>query len=64
MDEGYKELAATIVERAVWDYKNALKRGDDPKIYCLEKFFRSQWFELLSDCDGAVIMQMIRRNAA
>lgn len=64
MDEGYKELAAAIVERAVWDYRNAIKHQADSEIYCLEKFFRSQWFEFLSDCDGAVVMQMIRRNAA
>ena len=30
MDEGYKELAAAIVERAVWDYRNALKYKNNP----------------------------------
>ena len=28
----------------------------------LEKFFCSGWFDVLSDCDGRVLMQMIRRK--
>lgn len=60
----YKELAAAIVERAVWDYKNALKQQDDSATHRLEGFFCSQWFEFLSDCDGKVVMEMVRRSAA
>lgn len=64
MDEGYKELAAAIVERAVWDYRNALKRNNKSEIHSLEKFFLSGWFELLSDYNGDEIMRIIRRSAA
>lgn len=64
MDEGYKELAAAIVERAVWDYRNALKYKKKSEIHSLEKFFLSGWFELLSDYDGDEIMRIIRRGAA
>lgn len=64
MDEGYKELAAAIVERAVWDYRNALKRKNNSEVHRLEKFFLSGWFELLSDYDGDEIMRIIRRDAA
>ena len=64
MDESYKELAAAIVERAVWDYRNALKYKKKSEIHSLEKFFLSGWFELLSDYDGDEVMRIIRRSAA
>lgn len=64
MNEGYKELAAAIVERAVIDYKTALKNQDNSVIYSLERFFRSAWFEVLSECDGEVLMQMVRRSVS
>ena len=31
-------------------------------IHTLEQFFPSQWFDMLSECDGEVLMQMIRRS--
>ena len=64
MNEGYKELAVAIVERAVIDYKTALKNQDNSVIYSLERFFRSAWFEVLSECDGEVLMQMVRRSVS
>ena len=64
MGEGYKELAAAIVEQAVWDYRNALKRKNNSEVHSLEKFFLSGGFELLSDYDGDEIMRIIRRDAA
>ncbi|HQM01994.1 MAG TPA: hypothetical protein PLH98_15795 [Ruminococcus flavefaciens] len=64
MNDGYKELAAAIVERAVIDYKTALKNQDNSVIYSLERFFRSAWFEVLSECDGEVLMQMVRRSVS
>lgn len=64
MNDGYKELAAAIVEHAVIDYKTALKNQDNSVIYSLERFFRSAWFEVLSECDGEVLMQMVRRSVS
>ena len=64
MNDGYKELAAAIVQRAVIDYKTALKNQDNSVIYSLERFFRSAWFEVLSECDGEVLMQMVRRSVS
>ena len=60
MGEGYKELAAAIVEQAVWDYRNALKRKNNSEVHSLEKFFLSGWFELLSDLDGKTIIGKIK----
>lgn len=63
MNDGYKELAAAIVERAVLDYRAALTNQDKYRRVSLEKFFCSGWFDVLSDCDGKILMQMIRRSA-
>ena len=60
MDESYTALAAAIVERAVWDYRNALKYKKKSEIHSLEKFFLSGWFELLSDLDGKTIIRKIK----
>lgn len=62
MDDAYKELAVAIIERAVIDYKTALKYQDNSVTYSLERFFRSAWFEVLSECNGEVLMQMVRRS--
>lgn len=59
--DGYKQLAAAIVERAVIDYRVALKRYDDAGINHLERFFRSEWFMILSDLDGEMLMSKVRR---
>lgn len=64
MDEGYKELAAAIVGRAVIDYKTALKCQNDSATYSLERFFCSAWFEVLSDCNCEILMQMVRRSVS
>ena len=64
MDDAYKELAVAIVERAVIDYKTALKCQNDSATYSLEQFFRSAWFEVLSDCSCEVLMQMVRRSVS
>lgn len=60
MDEGYKELAAAIVERAVWDYRIAVSENNSAEIYKIEKFFRSDWFCQLSDLDGKTIIRKIK----
>ena len=63
MNDGYKELAAAIVERAVLDYRAALMNQDIYVRISLEMFFCSGWFDVLSVCEGKVLMQMIRRSA-
>lgn len=59
--DGYKQLAAAIVEKAVVDYRTALKTYDDSGINHLERFFRSEWFTLLSDMNGDVIIGKVRK---
>lgn len=58
--DGYKLLAAAIVERAVLDYKEALKSKDNYETYLLERFFSSSWFQSLAEADGKVLMKKIK----
>lgn len=58
--DGYLQLAAAIVERAVIDYKTALKTYDDSGINRLEKFFKSEWFMMLSDLNGKILIRMVK----
>lgn len=67
--EPYQALANAIVELAVKDYKQALKyhyAHPDKKSYIdevaeLESFFRSGWYGMLTDLDGELLMQGVRR---
>ena len=67
--ESYQALANAIVELAVKDYKQALKqysRFPSNKEYvdeaaCLERFFRSGWYGMLTDLDGEYLMTGVRR---
>ena len=64
--EPYKELANSIVLRAVKDYKAALRRerkgnkNAKKEIKELESFFRSAWFKVLSDLDGEELITTLR----
>lgn len=67
--EPYQALANAIVELAVKDYKKVLKqhyRFPNNKEYAdeiasLECFFRSGWYETLTDLDGEYLMTGVRR---
>ncbi len=66
--DGYEMLAAAVVERAVLDYKQALENirtkynvlEAQNVIRNLERFFRSEWFSILSDLDGEMLVQQLR----
>lgn len=55
----YTRLAAAVVERAVMDYRSAVKCKDTMEIKQLKKFFTSDWFALLCDLDGKMLMRRI-----
>ena len=69
--EPYQALANAIVELAANDYKTALKyhyRHPDKQEYTdkvshLERFFRSGWYGMLTNLDGEVLMDGIRKIA-
>lgn len=58
--DGYLQLAAAIVERAVIDYRSAVTHYDGFEINRLEKFFCSEWFQALSDLDGRTIIRKVK----
>ena len=71
MEEAYERLAAAIVVQAVKDYKGALRKEARGKatdstqgtIISCEYFFKSDWFQMLSDLDGVALMQKVRKLA-
>ena len=69
--EPYYNLANAIILSAVRDYRSALrtwKSDPDSKIARgevnrLEKFFRSGWYEILTDVDGEYLIRKLREEA-
>ena len=66
-DYFYSNLSNAIILQAMNDYKRALSmcRSCDeltPQAIKLEKFFRSQWYYELTDVDGELIINKIRKE--
>lgn len=55
----HKNLAMAIVERAVIDYHIAVKSENYTAKKELHRFFTSDWFTLLCDLDGEVLMNRL-----
>lgn len=70
-DYDYERLAEQIIIRAAKDYRNALKRlfrhPENPTALAtkneIERFFRSKWFQVLSDVDPNVLIKGIKAKA-
>ena len=70
-DYDYERLAEQIIIRAAKDYRNALKRlfrhPENPTALAtkeeIEMFFRSEWFQVLSDIDPNVLIEGIKAKA-
>ena len=56
-EEPYKKIAMAIVERAVFDYRIAVRSKDYTGKRELRRFFTSDWFAFLCDLDGEVLMK-------
>lgn len=62
----HRRLANAIILQAMTDYRKALEgekvNGRDPSIVIgeCEHFFRSEWFMLLTNVDGNVIIEKIQ----
>lgn len=58
----YQDLANAIICVAADDYRDAIK-AKDPKLQAeVEKFFRSDWYEALSNIDPDVLMQLLHKE--
>ena len=71
MNGPHEELAGAIVMQAVKDWRRAVKTlkkkprkesAKQMKEEC-ERFFRSQWFEDLTDVDGSFILRKLKQEA-
>lgn len=64
----YEELANAIILQAVKDYRTALRKKcsshkeDSATIRDCEKFFRSEYFTILTKVDGEMIMRRIKEE--
>ena len=71
--EPYENLANAIVIQACKDYRKAykqylrrLKSTDKPsdELVELEQFFRSAWFQTLTNADGEYLMDRIKKEVS
>lgn len=70
--DGYKELAAAIVEKALMDFKTARNNirnnynidYSEKTILEVSQFLRSEWFTMISDLNGCLLLKMIKEETA
>lgn len=55
----YKLLANAIIIQAVKDYRNAKHPATRKE---LERFFRSEWFSILSNLNGEVLLKQLQKE--
>lgn len=68
--EPYESLANAIIVQAVKDYREALQRLDrhpekndyKAEVKSIERFFCSNWYQMLTDLDGTLLMRKIREK--
>jgi len=66
----YERLANAIVLQGVWDYRKILKKlKKNPgnrevldEVLKLEKFFLSEWYQVLTAIDGRYLIDRIRKE--
>lgn len=65
IDKCYEELANAIIIQATNDYRGLLtdlKPTATVNVCELERFFKSEWFKLLTAVDGIRLMTAIRKE--
>ena len=68
VDDQWQQLADAVIEKAVFDYRNALrghgynKRSAAYARKECEAFFRSEWYVNLSGTDGELIIEKLKRE--
>ena len=60
----YINLIIAIIEQATKDYKNALRGKKSQRIKECERFFLSEWGQLLTHENGEHIIKRCRREVA
>ena len=70
MPESWEDLANGIIIQAVKDYRNARRRvrtkrdqkGARATIREVERFLRSRWYAQLTDLDGEILLERLRKE--
>lgn len=62
MVDGYANIKNGILKQAVDDYKRALTRGEKAEAKALERWFTSDWGEMLSNGNGELIIEKVRKE--
>lgn len=57
---GYRELANAIILQAVKDYRKALKHDERGRKREIERFFRSEYFTVLTNISGEMLIRKLR----
>ena len=60
--DGYDALKVAIIRRAVSDYNISLRKNDLFHQKKLEKFFLSEWGQMLSDNYGEYIIEQCKKE--
>lgn len=55
-------LANGIIVQACKDYRTALKLDDKQSIAEIERFFRSEWYKMLTSIDGEYLIAKLRKE--
>lgn len=58
--DGYRELANAIILQAVKDYRKALKHDERGRKREIERFFRSEYFTVLTNISGEMLIRKLR----
>lgn len=62
MNDGIYNLTNAIVLQACKDYRTALKWEDKPTIREVERFFRSEWYKMLTTIDGEFLIDKLKKE--
>lgn len=57
-----QRLSNAIVWQAAKDYRLALSENNIGRITECERFFRSEWYEFLTDVDGEFLIEKLRKE--
>ena len=62
VENSFEALAEAIVKQAVSDYKNAQRSNNTSAMKEIEDFMRSDYFDLLINLDGDILIREMRRK--
>lgn len=60
--DGYERLQIAILQQAIKDYKTALKKNSYYSKRSLERWFLSDWGEMLSNNNGELIIEKCQKS--